>query len=565
MRFLYRAVLSHALVAAPPAAALGYLVVDVNRSALVSEVQGVHLAVAQALERQISARVEATARTIAEAERILDTTEVPIESRQLTLKALVAEGTAECVTLYRPDGTPDTRIGNCRNHPEAISDVVQSELASGAFAVTDARFEAAGGSVEVIVAWRRDAEVLGFISAPLPLSRLADELGRLAERHLGTSGEIDVVDGSGRYVLSSRPRQLGTKAPSESPFGLISGQVRQGAAAIDIGGAVSFDGEGGKRLGVMVSAPKLKWLIGASRPESLAFASLAEVKRRTAALAVFAALLGAFLAVILARGVVAPIEAITAAVRRVARGGFRDKIAVPKDPDLAKLASSFNEMTTELDHQRKEAQEKTQLRLKLARYLPPDALHQILSSEMAARVESRESDLSVVYADLIRVGQSSAAPRPEELVQVLSQFFTAAVASIQRHGGRVDPFSGDALIAVFDKAEVPDHLEAATRAAIDVVVDGSTVSERLAGRTSSRYASSAGVATGRGRMSTTENGDVSVSGPLVEEALSLQRESKPGTVLLASQAAITLSPQSELSPNVRRERLSDGRLEISTA
>ncbi|MEM7677797.1 MAG: hypothetical protein AAF449_17505, partial [Myxococcota bacterium] len=70
-RLLNRAILSHLLVAVPPAAVLGAMVIDINGRTLRQESQQLHLSVASQLKDALAARVNEATLLLGHAERIL--------------------------------------------------------------------------------------------------------------------------------------------------------------------------------------------------------------------------------------------------------------------------------------------------------------------------------------------------------------------------------------------------------------------------------------------------------------------------------------------------------------
>ena len=58
---------------------------------------------------------------------------------------------------------------------------------------------------------------------------------------------------------------------------------------------------------------------------------------------------------------------------------------------------------------------------------------------------------------------------PEQVVELLNEWFTEATRAIRRHGGIVDKFIGDAIMAVFGVPEPRDDDAAnAVRAALEM-------------------------------------------------------------------------------------------------
>ena len=70
---------------------------------------------------------------------------------------------------------------------------------------------------------------------------------------------------------------------------------------------------------------------------------------------------------------------------------------------------------------------------------------------------------------------------PEELRGVLGVYFAALARGIEAHGGRVDKYIGDAVMAVFGAPQaLPDHALAACQAALAARAALETVNARYA-------------------------------------------------------------------------------------
>ena len=79
---------------------------------------------------------------------------------------------------------------------------------------------------------------------------------------------------------------------------------------------------------------------------------------------------------------------------------------------------------------------------------------------------------SVLFADLVGFTSSSEARDPEETREFLTHYFQTCRTVLERYGGTVEKFIGDAVMAVWG---VPvaheDDAERAVRAALDLVVE----------------------------------------------------------------------------------------------
>ena len=78
--------------------------------------------------------------------------------------------------------------------------------------------------------------------------------------------------------------------------------------------------------------------------------------------------------------------------------------------------------------------------------------------------------VSLVFADLVGFTTRSEAQDPEQVREFLTEYFDAASHIVDRYGGVVEKFIGDAVLAVWGTpATHEDDAERAVRAALDLV------------------------------------------------------------------------------------------------
>ncbi len=151
--------------------------------------------------------------------------------------------------------------------------------------------------------------------------------------------------------------------------------------------------------------------------------------------------------------------------------------------------------------------------------------------------------VSVLFADLVDFTARSEDRDPEETREFLSRFFDTARLIIERYGGTVEKFIGDAVMAVWGAPTAhEDDAERAVRAALELVDAVAGLSETAGG--SDALALRAGVLTGEAAVTIGATNQGIVAGDLVNTASRLQSVAAPGTVLVgeatrhASEAAI---------------------------
>lgn len=104
------------------------------------------------------------------------------------------------------------------------------------------------------------------------------------------------------------------------------------------------------------------------------------------------------------------------------------------------------------------------------------------SGPMAGRSETRE--LSVLFVDLRSFTTSASALPPETVMRVLGLYQHAAVDEIERHGGQIDKFMGDGILATFGAVEPSTtHAADALRTAVALIgaIDAAEPQVRKAG------------------------------------------------------------------------------------
>jgi class 3 adenylate cyclase/tetratricopeptide (TPR) repeat protein len=152
--------------------------------------------------------------------------------------------------------------------------------------------------------------------------------------------------------------------------------------------------------------------------------------------------------------------------------------------------------------------------------------------DVAEPSESRRQ-VSVLFTDL--AGSTDLAHRldPETLHRVMGDYFDAARTAVARHGGRIEKFIGDAVMAVFGfpRANEDDALRA-VRAAWDMRQLIDRTNDELRRRWDVELAIRTGIATGNVVASDRTTGEPFVMGTSVNLAARLEQRAGTGEILL---------------------------------
>jgi class 3 adenylate cyclase len=110
------------------------------------------------------------------------------------------------------------------------------------------------------------------------------------------------------------------------------------------------------------------------------------------------------------------------------------------------------------------------IRQDLGRYLPREVVERVVKREQDMGLGGRSAQITVLFADVVKFTPLTETLEPAEVVSILNQLFTILTEIIFRHGGTVDKFIGDSVMAFWgapDPSE--DHAERAVEAAEDMM------------------------------------------------------------------------------------------------
>lgn len=123
--------------------------------------------------------------------------------------------------------------------------------------------------------------------------------------------------------------------------------------------------------------------------------------------------------------------------------------------------------------------EKRHLVRQLSAYLPKEVARQVIKGNDPLRPERRE--LTVMFLDLHGFTTLAESMEPEDLAQLMDRYLSLVTEKIYRHGGTLDKYMGDGVMAFWGAPLAnPAHAEAAYQAALDIAAGIDQLSRTLA-------------------------------------------------------------------------------------
>ena len=229
-----------------------------------------------------------------------------------------------------------------------------------------------------------------------------------------------------------------------------------------------------------------------------------------------------------ARSVARPLTRVRDAMRQIERGELDTHVPVDDLGELGRLAEGVNNLGAGI-------REREQLRDLFGRQVGQHDFADLALGGWDPATASSRRDVTVLFVDLIGYTRFSESHSPEEVVDMLNQFFRVVVAVVNREGGWINKFEGDAAMCIFGAPQdQPDHADRALRTAAALPREMAHVDGLLDAGT--------GVASGEviaGFVGTPERFEYTVIGDVVNLASRLCDEAKEaGVPVLASESTI---------------------------
>jgi len=106
----------------------------------------------------------------------------------------------------------------------------------------------------------------------------------------------------------------------------------------------------------------------------------------------------------------------------------------------------------------------------LSRFVPKEVVRRVRASEQGVVAgEGEVAVATILFTDIEGFTTLSQSMDPTQLIHTLNEYFSVVAEPIERHGGTITQFQGDAILASFNLPEPePDHAGHAVQAAIEI-------------------------------------------------------------------------------------------------
>ena len=386
----------------------------------------------------------------------------------------------------------------------------------------------------------KKSRLYGYISAPIALDALSNALGDMSIRRFGRRDAVYVVDDTLETVAHANLDEVGKQTARTMLPELTSGQLKQNVAY----SADTITRSGDRILANVQPIALLGWGVIAFQDYTTVYSTVRQSWWRALAVGLACGIIAVLLGVLLGRRLARPISAVASAATRVASGDWDASVDVKTQDEVGQMSHAFNTMTGDLRRMRDTLLSEAETRANLSRYLSGDLVNAIVTGDQNLELGGARQVVTVLFADVVAFTPLAERHRPEQVVGVLNELFTFLTEIVFRHGGTVDKFIGDCVMAVFGAPVAhPDDPVRAVRAATDMMdwLDvGNAKWRKEIGR---ELQLGIGINTGEavvGNLGSTKRMEYTVVGDTVNIAARLEMLAQPGQILITHDTMMRL-------------------------
>ena len=184
------------------------------------------------------------------------------------------------------------------------------------------------------------------------------------------------------------------------------------------------------------------------------------------------------------------------------------------------------------------------VRANLARYLSPQVVDEVIKRDVQVNLGGARKVVTVLFSDIRNFTRISESMPPDQLVQLLNEYFTEMARIVFENQGSLDKYIGDAIVAVFGSLiPLRNAPQTAAEAAILMMKKMLTLNERWMDQYGLSMEMGIGINTGEvflGNVGSPERMEFTVIGDTVNIASRFSGLAKPRQILVTKETLMSL-------------------------
>jgi adenylate cyclase len=150
-------------------------------------------------------------------------------------------------------------------------------------------------------------------------------------------------------------------------------------------------------------------------------------------------------------------------LRRVEQGDLNRYVPVLTHDEFGVIAQQTNRMIDQL-------RSKAKIQKTLEKIVSPNIMNKLLNGNENALRQGEEYDIAILICDLRKFTTYAENTPPEEVIFFLNAYFAKIADVVAEHGGIINKFMGDAILAVFGIDGGASYVQQAVDTAWDILM-----------------------------------------------------------------------------------------------
>lgn len=541
-----------------PIALVTILLIQVNRGPLRIQAQYLRLAVADNVLQRVDSLISEGKTELIAVRNLLTQPAMNYPTFVSLAKAHVASTRLiHLVALYNDKGVLLTTLRAPRPGASKSLTTTPKRLSAGVMQIAKGSQDAVelgaridGGGVVALPliasAVMPEKKVRVYIWGVLSIQSLNKELEMISRRLFeGGQGRAYIIDEGYRIIAHGQPQNIGK--PSLK-------QIRDAKWNLRLANPLGFESKisGDAHFVGVVPIPELGWGVVVEQRQSEAYRALRNTLNTGIGVGFGVLAFAILLGLVYGKRLAGPVVEMASAARRVAEGQFDTKVQITSGDEIGEMAHAFNSMASDLKNFKEQVIEETRMRTNLSRYLSPEVVEKVVKRQEQIKLGGERRHVTVIFADVVAFTPLAETNNPERIVAILNELFTFITEIVERHGGIVDKFIGDCVMAVFGTpTPLDDHAQRALRAAEDMLDWLEAGNAKWRREIGVELQIAIGVNSGEviaGNIGTQRQMQYTVIGDAVNIASRLETMARPGQVLMTRDVVDLVGSEFEIEP-----------------